>query len=283
MTFAAATENTGMLFWWLNVRLGRYSAFLRQVSCSPFTLNPPMNNLFPRTGRSSTISRRLGNSLRLGRLLVFAALSLNVTARSQSVVITPSSLAAPVITVPAAPLTTLVDAAFFYQIDASGSPSMFSATGLPTGLTVDSRSGLIHGTATDSGKFVVGIQAANASGTGTANLEIDVNALATVTVTAIANANASTGQRGAFVFSLGAASNVDLAVTYKVKGSAVPGVDYKALPGSVTIPAGATSARVKVKPRVDPDDGTKVIKLTMQAGAGYIVGTPNLVKVKIEP
>lgn len=98
------------------------------------------------------------------------------------------------------------------------------------------------------------------------------------------NADVSTHQAGAFVVALSAAAAMDLQVAYTVKGSATPGSDYKKLPGTVTIPAGATSAKIKVKPKGNlGGGGSKVIKLTLQAGTGYLVGTPNPVKLKIKP
>ena len=39
-----------------------------------------------------------------------------------------------------------------------------------------------------------------------------------------------------------------LTVLYKVQGSAQSGVEYKPVSGSVTIPAGAASAKLKLKP-----------------------------------
>ena len=109
--------------------------------------------------------------------------------------------------------------------------------------------------------------------------------LPTVTVTGSdPNAEISPLQDGAFVVTLSAAAATDLQVAYTVKGSATPGTDYKKLPDVVTVPAGATSAKIKVKPKGDlGGGGSKVVKLTLQAGTGYLVGTPDPVKVKIKP
>jgi len=51
-----------------------------------------------------------------------------------------------------------------YQPFASDSPTGWTATGLPTGLSIDAVSGLISGTADDPGVFVVGLVASNAEG-----------------------------------------------------------------------------------------------------------------------
>ena len=65
-----------------------------------------------------------------------------------------------------------------------------------------------------------------------------------------------------------------LAVSYAVAGSATPATDYVPLPGTVTIPAGATTAVVTVKPVPDAvsDDGETVI-LTLKPGPRYAVGS----------
>ena len=73
-------------------------------------------------------------------------------------------------------LTTTATAgnAFSYQIAATSNPTSFGASGLPTGLSVNTSSGLISGTATTSGTSNVTITASNIAGTGTAALRISV-------------------------------------------------------------------------------------------------------------
>lgn len=55
-----------------------------------------------------------------------------------------------------------------YQITAQNSPSSFSATGLPNGLTIDSATGRITGIPAESGVFYVELAATNAVGTARA-------------------------------------------------------------------------------------------------------------------
>ena len=62
-----------------------------------------------------------------------------------------------------------------YQIVASGNPQSYSSQTLPSGLTLNTSSGLITGTPTEStASSIVTISATNASGTGTANLTITI-------------------------------------------------------------------------------------------------------------
>jgi hypothetical protein len=67
-------------------------------------------------------------------------------------------------------------APFTYQIAATNNPASFTATNLPAGLTINSSTGRISGTPTDSGTFIVPISASNAAGSGAADLTIDSDA-----------------------------------------------------------------------------------------------------------
>ena len=63
---------------------------------------------------------------------------------------------------------------FSYATTASGSPTSFNATGLPSFLSVKTSTGVISGTPTAVGQIVVTLSATNAGGTGTATLTITV-------------------------------------------------------------------------------------------------------------
>ena len=63
---------------------------------------------------------------------------------------------------------------FTYQIVASNSPTSYSATGLPAGLSVNTSSGTITGTPSAAAVTTVTIRATNLGGTGTALLVITV-------------------------------------------------------------------------------------------------------------
>jgi hypothetical protein len=73
--------------------------------------------------------------------------------------------------------TGTVGSSFSYAISASNSPTTYSASGLPAGLSVNASSGLISGTPTTAGATSVTIGATNTGGTGTATLVITIAVL----------------------------------------------------------------------------------------------------------
>lgn len=66
--------------------------------------------------------------------------------------------------------------AFRHLLRASHEPVRFGADGLPAGLRIDRRTGLVSGTPTETGEFTVVTTAANASGTATGTLALTVAA-----------------------------------------------------------------------------------------------------------
>lgn len=82
-----------------------------------------------------------------------------------------STVTAPVIT-SALTARISVGQSFTYQITASNSPTGFSASGLPTGIAVNSTSGVISGALQVAGNYNIGISASNAGGSGTATLAL---------------------------------------------------------------------------------------------------------------
>src|SRR5262249_3150661 len=104
---------------------------------------------------------------------------------------------APVIT-SSTSATGTVGSAFSYQIVASNSPTSFNATGLPSGLSINTTSGLISGTPVAAGTATVVLSATNSGGTGTANLALTINNLLP-TLTSI---NPSTATAGGASFTL---------------------------------------------------------------------------------
>src|SRR5437763_904871 len=113
----------------------------------------------------------------------------------------------PVITSPLT-ATGQVGVAFSYQITATNSPTSYGATGLPSGLTVNTSTGLISGTpavGTDAASpYSVTISATNAGGTGSATLTLTIKPAPPV----ITSALTATGQVGvAFSYTITATNS----------------------------------------------------------------------------
>ena len=65
-------------------------------------------------------------------------------------------------------------------------------------------------------------------------------------------------------------TTADLTVNYTVSGSATPGADFTALPGSVVIPAGSASAQITVTVLTDTLlEQSETVTLTLATGTGY--------------
>lgn len=97
-----------------------------------------------------------------------------ITVDNVSVSSTPAVAGAPEIT---STLTGSVTAGspFTYTITATGAPTSFAATSLPSGLSVDTATGVISGTPTLAGSYNITISAINGLGTGSALLALTVN------------------------------------------------------------------------------------------------------------
>ena len=68
------------------------------------------------------------------------------------------------------------------------------------------------------------------------------------------------------------APGVDITLTYKVSGTATPDEDYTALPGTLAVPAGATTAVIPVTIIDDThEDNGESVALTLVEGPGYKV------------
>lgn len=65
--------------------------------------------------------------------------------------------------------------AFIYTISATNGPTSFAASGLPAGLSLNSTNGVISGTPTTVGQYVVALTASNAGGDGTGTLTLTVH------------------------------------------------------------------------------------------------------------
>jgi hypothetical protein len=80
--------------------------------------------------------------------------------------------------------TGTVSVAFAYQITASGSPTSYNATPLPSGLSINTSTGAISGSPATATTTTVTISATNAKGTGSAKLVLTVGTTTSVTAPA---------------------------------------------------------------------------------------------------
>ena len=75
-----------------------------------------------------------------------------------------------------------------------------------------------------------------------------------------------------------------LTVSYKVKGAAQSGVDYVPVGSTLVIPAGASKARLKIKPLDDPaNTGTVKVKITLLPATDgtYTLGSTTKVRISV--
>jgi hypothetical protein len=90
-----------------------------------------------------------------------------------SLVINPASTGVPVVSNTSLAAGS-VGASYSATISATNSPTSYNATGLPSGLSVNTTSGVISGAPTETGSFSVVLSATNASGTGSKTLTLSV-------------------------------------------------------------------------------------------------------------
>ena len=133
-------------------------------------------------------------------------------------------------------------------------------------------------------KYTISIGNTNFPGAFTLALTLTPDLTPSVSLTAPhSQAVRSTGQKGEFLFTLSAPA-ASLTLSYQAAGNAVGGTDYKMLKGTVIVPAGATTANVKIKPLAggsDVDGKPTKVKLTLETGDGYTVGSAGKATIKI--
>jgi hypothetical protein len=128
---------------------------------------------------------------------------------------TPNPTPAPVITSPST-ATATQGRLFVYQVTATGSPSSYTATPLPPGLTFDSAHGILGGTPTDPGTTQIQLTASNSGGTGMATLTLTVQPAPSSgpVITSGTSITARTGQAFSFdVFTIGGSATARLSAT----------------------------------------------------------------------
>ena len=94
------------------------------------------------------------------------------------------------------------------------------------------------------------------------------------------DASRITGDSGRFLVSRNGSRTQPLSVSYALGGTAENGLDYAALPGTVTIPADQSEVNVVVTPVLtSPPEPHRTVTLTLLPSAGYTLGTPSTAKI----
>ncbi len=101
----------------------------------------------------------------------------------------------------------------------------------------------------------------------------------TMTSVSFASASQSAGEESGtrnVAVNLTPAPESDITLSYTVGGTATAGSDYTALPGTLTVPAGATTATIPVALVADSDqEDRETVVLTLAGGTGYRVSDPD--------
>ena len=171
---------------------------------------------------------------------------LPATAVVQNLVVTPVVATPPVIT---SSLTAVgaVGQPFAYTILASHTPTSFSATGLPAGVTGNPATGQITGTPTEGGAFTVIIAAANADGVDSQALELQINTGPQRPVITRAPVNQTVLPGTTVIFTVAATGSGPLNYQWKKDGAAITGATGTSytVPGAQMTNNGAYTVVVK--------------------------------------
>jgi hypothetical protein len=155
---------------------------------------------------------------------------------------------------------------YTYTVTASNTPTSFAASGLPSGLTIDTSTGIISGTpasgTASATTYAVMLSATNVNGTGTASLNLTVNkANQTITFGPLANVLDNAPN-----FALVGTSTSGLPITYS---SSMPAVAAIVLPDNVdpiapgmTIITASQSGNGDYNPATNVDQNLTVVNST---------------------
>lgn len=119
--------------------------------------------------------------------------------------------------------TTVIGSSYSYTITAINAPNRFSATGLPTGLSIDTATGIISGIPAGPGTFTITLGASNDTSAATGTLKL------TVQSTIVSNLLVAAGD-GKNIIEWDAIYGL----SYHIKRSATPGGPYTTIANTTT-------------------------------------------------
>ena len=167
--------------------------------------------------------------------------------------------------------------AFSYAINASNSPTSYSAVGLPAGLSIDPTTGIISGTPTTTGTFSVILTASNGGGPGEATLVLTVNPPPPV-ITSASSARGTTG--AAFSYTISASNSP---TSYSAAGLPA-GLSIDPSTGVISgTPTTVGTSSVTLTAANAGGAGTAILTLTISPPAPVIASAPTAAGVTQAP
>lgn len=131
-------------------------------------------------------------------------------------------------------------------------------------------------TLTPDGAYSVG-------GSSSATIYIVDDDLPLITVSTTDDNAIESGKTGTFTITRNGNTSQPLLVNYLAQGTALSGVDYFVLAGSVTIPADSSSATVTVTPKQDAAlEGLETVSIFISDSPTYNIGFPNSAVVNLQ-
>lgn len=156
--------------------------------------------------------------------------------------------------------------AFSYQITANNLPSSFGVTGtLPNGVSLNTSTGVISGTPTQTGSFPVTLHATNSAGTGNQALTITIN-----TVTPFITSSTTASGTGGQAFSYQITAN-NLPASFGVTGTLPAGLGLNTATGVISgTPTELGSFPVTIHATNAAGTGNQALTITVAAVAPVI-------------
>ena len=159
---ATATATVGAPFAYASVATNGPTSFLVTGLSNGLTYDATTGLIYGTPTATGTVAARIRANNALGSGMLNIAISIGSN---------PSAIVPPAIT-SAISLKATTGSAFSYAITASNSPTSYSATGLPTGLSINTSTGIISGTPTDANLYIVKLGATNSGGASYKTLTI---------------------------------------------------------------------------------------------------------------